>query len=244
MIYHNIDGVEIPFDPTWKNIAIGLSGGSDSALLTYILCSLIKNANTTVHVVNHIRCWKTKPWQQDDATRVFNWLACRFNYIEFIKHTNFIAPELEYAFMGTSLIDEYGKSVSGDNIQQRSYAEFICTKNNIDAYYNAVTRNPKEINLGGMPQRDIDSKDDNQHLYLMKHLDTWAIHPFRFVEKSWVYKQYKKLNILDLWNSTRSCEGTFKTIDYKNYIPNKTVVPECGQCFWCKERKWAQDVNN
>ena len=40
MHQHNIDGVEIPFDRSWKNIGIALSGGADSALLAYILCEL------------------------------------------------------------------------------------------------------------------------------------------------------------------------------------------------------------
>jgi len=235
---HNIDGVEIPFDSAWKNIGISLSGGADSALLAYILCELAKEHNTTIHIVNHIRCWKTKPWQQNDADRVYNWLFQRFYHTTFTRHTNFIAPELEYGNIGPALIDEYGKKVSGDNIQQRAYAEYICQKHNIDAYYNAVTRNPKNSDFQGMTERDIDPTENNQHLSLMQHMNRWAVHPFRFVEKSWIIKQYHRLEILDLLDLTRSCEGTFEDIDYKNYKP-KQYVPVCGNCFWCKEREWA-----
>ena len=56
--------VEIPFNTSWKNVGIAVSGGADSALLAYLVCNLAKKSNSTIHIINHIRCWKTKPWQQ------------------------------------------------------------------------------------------------------------------------------------------------------------------------------------
>jgi 7-cyano-7-deazaguanine synthase in queuosine biosynthesis len=233
-----IDGLTIPFDESWKNIAISVSGGADSALLAYLICNFAKDHNTTIHIINHVRMWKTRPWQQHDADKVYNWLFQRFYHTPFVRHTNFIAPELEYGNIGPNLTDEYGKKVSGDNIQQRAYAEFICNKNNIDAYYNAVTRNPRLALFNGMCERDIDPTEDNSHLRLMRHMNGWAIHPFRFIDKSWVIKQYRRLEITDLLDLTRSCEGEFADINYTNYEPGQ-YVPTCGECFWCKEREWA-----
>lgn len=238
----NIDGVDIPYDPEWRNVAISVSGGADSALLAYLICKLAYEHNTTIHIINHIRCWKTKPWQQYDADYVFRWLFQKFYHTTFKRHTNFIAPELEYGNMGPTLTDEYGKKVSGDNIQQRAYAEYICKKYNIDAYYNAVTRNPRGIALGGMTERDIELNENNKHLQIMKHMDVWALHPFRFVEKDWIVKQYKDNDIMDLFNITRSCEGTFENITHETYIAGQEV-PTCGECFWCKEREWAIERN-
>jgi 7-cyano-7-deazaguanine synthase in queuosine biosynthesis len=236
MHLYNIDEVEIPFDIKWNNIAISISGGADSALLAYLLCSL--NKNSTVHVISHIRMWKTKPWQQWDSIHVYNWLTTHFPNIKFKRYTNLIAPEIEYGNIGPSLIDEYGKKVSGDNIQQRAYAEYVCYQNNIDAYYNAVTRNPKLAHFNGMGERDIDRTPENEHLRIMKHMGMWAIHPFRFVDKSWVIKQYKRLDIWNLLELTRSCEGEVAGINYTSYTPGQ-YVPTCGTCFWCKEREWA-----
>lgn len=232
------DNVIIPFDTEWKNIAISVSGGADSALLAYLVCNLAREQNATIHIIQHIRNWKTKPWQEYDADYVYRWLFQEFYHTNFKRHINFIAPELEYSEMGPSLTDEYGKQVSGDNIQQRAYAEYICNKYNIEAYYNAVTRNPKDVDFRGMKERDIDPTPNNQHLYMMEHMNCWALHPFRFVEKDWVVKQYKEHNIMDLFEKTRSCEGTFEGIDYTNYV-NGQKVPICGECFWCKEREWA-----
>lgn len=232
------DGVEVPFNYEWKNVAISVSGGADSALLAYFICSLATEKNITVHIINHVRCWKTKPWQQHDADYVYKWLRWKFHHVDFERHINFIAPELEYAVTGPTLTDEYGKSVSGDNIQQRAYAEYICNKYNINAYYNAVTRNPRGVEFQGMTERDIEPNEKNKHLAAMQHLGRWALHPFRFVEKDWVIQQYYNHGLLDLLNKTRSCEGEVKGLTYENYKPG-TPVPTCGECFWCKEREWA-----
>lgn len=241
MTIHTINGVLIRLNDDWKNIAISVSGGADSALLAYILCDIItkKNMETTVHIINHIRCWKTKPWQQYDALNVINYLIDKFPKIKFKQHKNFIAPELEYGNQGPILTDEYNKLVSGDNAEQRGFAEYVCHQENCEAYYNAVTHNPRDVDLGGMKERDVEQDETNVHLERIEmHIGRWALHPFRFTEKSWVLSQYRLYGILDLFNLTRSCEGVFPDLDYKTYTPGQEV-PVCGECFWCKERKWA-----
>lgn len=236
--FHNVDSVSIPYNTEWKDIAVSVSGGADSALLAYLVCNLAHEHNTTIHIINHVRMWKTRPWQQHDADKVYNWLFQRFYHISFKRHTNFIAPDIEYGNIGPNLTDEYGKKVSGDNIQQRAYAEFICHKHDISAYYNAITRNPMLDDFDGMQERNIERNEKNKHLEYMMHMGRVASHPFRFVDKSWVIKQYKRLDIMELFELTRSCEGEFEGIDYTTYEKGQTV-PTCGECFWCKEREWA-----
>ena len=233
-----IDKVSIPFDHNWKKIAISLSGGADSALLLYILSSNVVGTNTEIFCLSNIRMWKTKPWQEYDSLKVFNWMQEKFPNIKFHRKTNLVAPELEYSNRGPLLIDEYGKNVSGDNIQIRAFAEYTCMKENIKVHFNAVTRNPKNVDFTGMPERDIDPTDENKHLVLMEHMGSLACHPFRFIEKSWIVNQYKKFKIMDLFDLTRSCEGEFEGIDYKTYTPGQ-FIPTCGTCFWCKEREWG-----
>ena len=237
----DIDGLELPFDAQWQNIAISLSGGADSALLAYLLCNLITN-NTVVHVISHKRMWKTRPWQSYDSLNIFDTLTVMFPKINFERHINFIAPDVEYGNMGPTIKDEYGKMVSGENAQQRAYAEYICHHHNVDAYYNAVTRNPHDADFSGMKERDIELSSETEHLRIMKHMGRWALHPFRFTDKSWVIKQYQRLNILTLFHKTRSCEGEFSGLDYITYQAGD-AVPICGECFWCKEREWAIETN-
>ena len=243
MKIHNIDNVNIPFETHWQSIAISVSGGADSALLSYLLCSLIPSTQTMeINIISHTRMWKTRPWQAVDSLGVFNWLQKKFPNLKFKRYTNFIAPDIEYGNIGPNITDEYGKKVSGDNIQQRAFAEYVCYNENCDAYYNAVTRNPRLANFNGMRERDIEPDESNEHLTLMVHMGRYAIHPFRFVEKDWIIKQYKRLEIEDLLSITRSCEGEFKGLDYITYKPGQ-AVPTCGECFWCKEREWAIEQN-
>jgi hypothetical protein len=230
--------VNIPFDTGWRNVAISVSGGADSALLAYLVCELTKEYSITIHIINHVRMWKTRPWQQHDADKVYNWLFQRFYHTTFTRHTNFIAPDIEYGNIGPNLTDEYGKQVSGDNIQQRAYAEFICHKYDVDAYYNAVTRNPRQVMFNGMCERDVEPTEENKHLEYMIHMGRVASHPFRFVDKLWVLNKYKELGIMELFELTRSCEGEFESIDYTTYKLGQ-YVPTCGECFWCNEREWA-----
>lgn len=240
---HNVevDGVEIPFNSNWKKIAISASGGADSTLLAYILCELIGNKDIELHFISHTRMWKTRPWQEWDSLKIFKHLQDKFD-ISMTRHTNFIAPDLEYGNIGPTIVDEYNKKVSGDNIQIRAYSEYVCYKYNIDAYYNAVTRNPKDVNFLGMIERDIDPTIDNKHLSEMIHMGKNVLHPFRFIQKDWVVKQYKDKGLMELLDNTRSCEGEFANINYTNYVSYQ-AVPLCGTCFWCKEREWAIERN-
>lgn len=230
--------IDIPFDPGWKKVAVSVSGGADSALLAYLLCQ--KVTDQEVHVISHVRCWKTKPWQEYDAKRVYDWLVDRFSKINIYRHVNFISPDLEYGRIGPTITDEYEKSVSGDNIEQRSFAEYICHKYNIDCYYNGVTRNPRNEDFGGMSERELEKTEKNKHLEFMEHMGRYASHPFRFISKDILISEYKKQNVVELFNITRSCEGTFDWLDYRNYKEGEEV-PVCGDCFWCKERYWAVD---
>jgi len=239
-----VDGLKIPFDPTWKRIGISVSGGADSALLSYLLCSIISetNSNIDVHIISHVRMWKTRPWQRYDSLRVFEWLIANFSNINFTRHENFIPPDLEYGNKGPTIVDEYGKLKSGDQIIARSYAEWILHKENLDAIFAAKSKNPSDTTITKrMPDREVDAVDINELIFEINN--KLAIHPFIYTEKDWIVKQYVNNNILNLFNLTRSCEGDFDNLDYTNYIPNQ-LVPECGECFWCQERNWAKRKNN
>lgn len=239
-----VDKVEIPFNNDYQRIAISLSGGADSALLAYLLCKHIteNNLSIDVFIINHIRMWKTRPWQLYNGLDVYTYLLRKFKDINFTRHENFIPPDLEWGNTGPILIDEYNNRVSGDIIEIQSYAEYICFYKDINAYYNAVTHNPRSIDLGGMEKRNVELTEKTKHLRYTKHMGRDAVHPFRFIEKDWVVKQYKELGIMDLFEITRSCEGEFPGITHDTYKVRQHV-PECGTCFWCKERRWAIEQN-
>lgn len=243
-IVKDINGLYIPFDCRWKKIGISVSGGADSALLSYLLCNIINNEklNTEVHIISHVRMWKTRPWQRYDSIKVFNYLKNKFPNINFIRHENFIPPDLEYGSKGCNLLDEYGNLKSGDQIIVRSHAEWISYTNNLDSWFSAKTKNPNLTTItNAMPDRFV--TDPSIDKLIFNHNNVFVCHPFLYTEKDWIIEQYVLHNILDLLESTRSCEGDFNNLDYTNYTLNQKV-PVCGVCFWCQEKNWALEKNN
>lgn len=238
------DELMIPFSHTWSKIGVSVSGGADSALLSYLLCSQISlnNLNTEVHIISNVRMWKSRPWQRYDSINVYNWLQERFPTIKFKRHENFIPPELEYGAIGPIIEDGRGNLKSGDQIIVRSHAEWISLTNNLNAWYSALTKNPSMPTITkGMLDRNDSIPQINK--LILKHENLYVCHPFLYTEKNWIVKQYVSENIMDLFETTRSCEGDFDNIDYKNYVPGQ-VVPVCNECFWCQERHWAMKENN
>jgi hypothetical protein len=220
----------------WKQIGISISGGADSALLSYLICL---NTDADIHFTTQIRCWKSRPWQEYIADQVIDWFKNNFKN-KFYIHKNLIPPELEWGDTGPSIIDEYGKLKSGNQIILRSYNEYIIHKYNLDAAYGGINKNPS-INIDGA----LKDRDQGHIPPYFNYNNTAICHPFVHTKKDWIIKQYYRHNILDLLKLTRSCEGDrhvypeiFKNLDYTNYVAGQHV-PECRKCFWCKEREWA-----
>ena len=216
----------------WKRIGISLSGGADSALLAYLICKTV-STTTEIHINTQIRCWKTRPWQEHVADNVIAWLKNNFDH-KFYVHKNLVPPELEEP-TEYLIKDEYGKMKSGNRIILRSHNEYIAHKYNLDALYAGVNMNPDIDIPGKVAERD--------HGHIAPHFVHNGVdicHPFVYTKKNWIIRQYYKNNIEQLLNITRSCEGEFEGLDYTTYIPGQHV-PECGECFWCKERQWGID---
>jgi hypothetical protein len=238
----------IYIEPSWNRIAINVSGGADSALLSYLLIDHIntENIDIEVHIISNVRMWKTRPWQRYDSLNVYEWLQKHFPNVKMIRHEGFIAPDIEYGNIGPAIKDQYGQMKSGDQITARAYSEFICHTYNIQAVYAGITLNPQHAGIiNGMPDREINTIEDR--IQIVNGIT--VCHPLRYTSKDWVIKQYKDHDLLDLFELTRSCEGdndtfpeVFKGLDYTNYKPGQ-AVPECGKCFWCQEREWAIEQN-
>ena len=225
--------MELYLDKNWKKIGISASGGADSTLLAYLICS---NSDAEVHFTNQIRLWRTRPWQEYVADQIFNWFKDRFKN-KFYIHRNLIPPELEWADKGPTIIDEYGKLKSGNQIILRSHNEYIAHRYNLDAVYGGINQNPDIEIPGSLKDRDQDNISIKPHFI---HNGVHICHPFTYIKKDWIISQYYKNNIIDLLQLTRSCEGEFPEINYQTYVSGQ-YVPTCGKCFWCKEREWADE---
>jgi len=223
-----IDEVEIPVEQSWKRIGISLSGGADSALLSYLV---LKNTTADIYFTTQIRMWKTRPWQRYVAKDVVSWFQEKFN--NKIYHLeNFIPPEMEEPNT-TYITDEYGKLKSGNRIILRAYNEYISQSYSLDAWYAGVNLNPSEYFQGALEDRNTANIPS-----VLEHMGVKVLHPFINVRKDWIIRQYINNNIGELLEITRSCEGEFENLNYTNYTPYQ-LVPTCGNCFWCKEREWG-----
>lgn len=221
--------MELYLNPNWKRIGISISGGADSALLAFLICS---KTDADIHFTNQIRMWKTRPWQEPVADAVIDWFKNRFSN-NFYVHKNLIPPELEWGDKGPNIIDEYGKLKSGNQIILRSYNEYIANKYQLEALYGGVNKNPP-IDIPNA----LEDRNEGHILPHFVHNGIDICHPFVYTTKDWIVKQYYNEDIIDLFNLTRSCEGEFEGLDYTTYTPGDNV-PLCGNCFWCKERDWA-----
>ena len=238
--------LDIPFDPNWKRIGVNLSGGADSALMTYLLCKIIKENkfDIAVDIITYQRCWETRPWQGYISQQVYMWLLNKFAGIVSKRHLCYIPPELEHGVIGP-IVD--GRS--GDQIIVGSYNRFSAWHHKLDAVYNATSKNPDNLREDRMRNRDKDAAQG--HLK-----DLWDenprvrsvfVHPFRFVKKDWIVAQYHIHNIIDLYKITRSCEGDInhhenvrKACGHFRDYNDGMHIPECGECWWCEERAWAE----
>ena len=89
-------------DKNWKRIGISISGGADSTLLAFLICS---ETDAEIHFTNQIRLWRTRPWQEYIADQVIDWFKSHFKN-KFYVHRNLIPPELEWADKGPTILDE------------------------------------------------------------------------------------------------------------------------------------------
>lgn len=249
--FFELDGIEMPFDHSWNNIGISVSGGADSALLSYILSKYITDNNLAInlHFISNIRMWETRPWQRYDSLNVFNYIKKLFPNLNYYRHENFIPPELETANIGKIIPHFTGELKGGDSISTFSFVNYICNREKIDSWFAALTKNPDQ-DFSETPD-DRNSKDlDNVKNPVELFNNIILAHPFCNTSKDWVIKQYKELDILELLELTRSCEGdinsapeVFEHLDFYSYTPFDPV-PTCGKCFWCLERDWALKQNN
>lgn len=246
LIRTNINGLDIMFDSKWKRIGINLSGGADSAMLTVLLCKIISShlLNTKIDIITYQRCWQTRPWQGYISIQVFNKIKEMYPNIIQNRYTTYIPPELEHGVIGPII-----NGRSGDQIIVGSFNKFAAWEYNLDAVFNATSKNPDDSREDRMKNRDKDAECGKLHdvwVYADK-LNTVFAHPFKFVKKDWIVAQYHMHNILDLYQTTRSCEGDIAynhavadvCKDFTEYSDGMHI-PICNECWWCEERAWAE----
>jgi hypothetical protein len=161
------------------------------------------------------------------------------------RHTNFIAPGIEDGAMGKIIMSK-GVLRAGDQIQIDEFNSYCIFKYKFDGIFNATTHNPLDLVIKGEPpSRRIDIEKKKPLLVLDRN-GSHIFLPFLLVDKSWILTQYYLFKIVDLYETTRSCEGDLSDAQVSKLLTGlreykaDQYVPICGKCFWCQERDWAE----
>lgn len=247
-ILHEVNGALFPFDKNLKSIGVNLSGGADSALGTSILCSLIEKykTNTKITVITNVRVWKDRPWQAPIAFDVYNKIKEMFPNVSFERVENYIAPELEDGTIGK--IKQLNKS--GDRVITSSFNDYILYTRKLEKVYAFITHNPTDqkftCDYNDQPADRYWTEEKIKTADFCPQIDTNQnlIRPWMLLQKDFIMDTYIKYDWLDLLNITRSCEGNFENLNFKNYDHGITSLEVCGKCFWCAERQWAWEKAN
>lgn len=233
-----VKGVPIPFSPSWQRICVNLSGGADSALLMALLCDMIKDAGyqTKVDAISLNRCWSNRPWQSFIAKEVFKKIKSMFPTIVENQHTCFLAPELEHSVIGFITADKETTSA----VTAASFNDFHCFYNpDVAVVFHGRTKNSSQLDNHPFRMEFRDEPILHETVEKLKHSEAYVIRPFIEIEKDWIIEQYMKNEWESLLKTTRSCEANIEKF-YKGWrFKADEPIPECGECYWCAERKWA-----
>lgn len=193
---------------TW---VLKLSGGADSALILYYLQKIRKNQEFWILT----GCNKYDEIYSDQARDVIRHLNVNNIYHILYPQNHKTGTEKNEADY-----DFYMKFVSNVDLEKTIFIQ-------------GRTKNPPVTFKTGLRPtiRDL-NKDES----IFKK-ESWGIYtgnvlrPWINTDKKEIVRLYKKENLKDLFNITRSCVS-----------PNVDI---CGECFWCMERNWAvNEINN
>jgi hypothetical protein len=217
----------IEYIQRFKNIGMSLSGGTDSALLFYLLCKFVPDI-------------EIYPWCGIDLYRPAHIFYAREIYqiiCEMFPKSN-INPlyEFDIDIRDPYWIEYSKKKVNIHNIPQNGFIKgLICSVRSkeisqVNMHINALTGNPpyeETVKYGfyhTCEERRFSKNNETK-------LET-TYKPFRNVDKKWISGMYKKFELMEtIYLYTQSCTG----------FPNDTdwFTKPCKKCYWCHEKKWA-----
>lgn len=224
----NVDiDFELPDDYT--DVGIRISGGLDSAILLYILCTYITETQRDIKVFPMTsNDWK-KPYQVEFATRVLNWTKERFPNIYFHDHnTHQIAHGDDYI---------EGQLAHKISALRGFYAEHDRKINIVLHGQNLAP--PLEVQQTfihpyGDPLNGPNPNDNRNELQDPWVMEKLLYRPLINLNKQGIAEIYEHYDLMDtLFNVTRSCEcaNPEKTNNFTSHCQT--------DCWWCHERKWG-----
>ena len=222
------DNVNLYYNTEWENIGYMVSGGLDSALGLFLLARELKEIGSKIkiHPITYIMDPAYKPSQESYLKNVIPAVRNLSGY-KYIMDTQFVF-----------LSDADSRPVKKDAKMRTTNEKFIATRH-LSALYISDTLNPPE------EVRSQWDNDNSRSTWRDAALPSVEVHgsiafvkPIVKLTKHDVVKIYKELNLLDsLASLTVSCDETINGIEFHN-----RSFP-CGDCWWCRERRWGFESN-
>jgi hypothetical protein len=208
-----------------SNIWVSVSGGTDSALLLYLIAKYLYDTQSQA---------KITPWCYVDDSRPGNDLAVKRIIDAVSKRVDYKIEEL--------IVDHFYKHPGGDKVAlTKPFWDQHADSGNYDLYATALSAAPPLEDMQSNPEfyklfKQVGPEDrlstgtvvsyDNKHKMVV-----WK--PFINLNKKNLAQVYDEEDLMDdLFPLTESCVGRSNT--------------PCYNCFWCYEKHWAfgmYDIN-
>lgn len=224
---------------TIKVASLGLSGGTDSAALLYLLCLTIPHAKIACYCAVEDASHKPlsrKPTNVWYARDIFDKMQ------EHFPHVNMIFESFSFDREDPIAVAKAQKMWNdADNTDELPNFRGLCkimsivppidefkARHKVDVSFVGITKNPpldvqKEL---GFEHTNIEKRRDfDRPLIIGK--------PFENHDKKTIAAIFKKFDFLmnEIFPLTQSCTGNYKDTDY--------FTKPCGKCYWCYEKLWA-----
>lgn len=202
-------------------IALSMSGGADSALLTYLVAKEIVDTGSETRILPFTR---KRPYPADHPR---DWNVPRAAGIQ-AKITELLGKNVFLDHFIEPIDKEQTKEEEAAHVRDLHHRleEMVAPKS--FRFYYGVTSNPSEeemIKHNFLSKWRCDDRDPDKR-------EKRPSQPLGLVDKRFLADVYESEGVLDeIYPITYSCEGSWAiTNGYKDH---------CGECWWCKERFWA-----
>ena len=225
--YNDTEYIEIGIPKGSNPVSVFISGGVDSALVTYMVVKTIQELNLGLEVYPITTEFMSRPFNINRSWAVLRMIE---KLTGFIFSQNLIFPMPNHAL---KISDEEKKPIMSQNL--KLYFE----KYGISMMYNGLTANPPidlvPNNIYG--QRQLER--DDVKLVKLKLNQKKTQFPLLWSNKRIVAELYHRLGIHNsIFPLTRSCESEMEESKY--FTKTCFQVRDPGkECWWCRERQYG-----
>ena len=214
--YTETDFIETVIEPEYKNIAVLMSGGIDSAILMYFLIKTIQEQQQDVKIYAITAESMRRPQGIRYSNKVMTKLTEITGFTNYGEHLIFpvVIPTEEVKVM-------------------THYTKHFMKMYKIDRLFNGTTTNPPKDVTELMTYHRYENRDDPKgEGKLLREDEKKLDWPLLYVNKRDVYNMFVKYGLLDtILPETRSCIGDTELTNFHR--------TPCMKCWGCLEKFWG-----